>query len=63
MSAPDQFNHNGHSVEIVPPEEEHLKGNFLQIKIDGILHQNVLYSSLPVAVEAAKNLIDEKRGD
>jgi hypothetical protein len=63
MSAPEQFAYHGHHVEIVPPDEEHLVGNFWQIKIDGVLQQNVLYSSVPVAVESARKLIDEEQGE
>jgi hypothetical protein len=60
MSASEQFAYLGHHVEIVPPDEEHLVGIFWQIKIDGVLQRNVLYGSVPVAIESAKKLIGEK---
>jgi hypothetical protein len=63
MSAPDQFAYNGHHVEIVPPDEEHLKGNFWQIQIDGVLQRNVLYSSLTAATDGARKLIDREIGE
>jgi hypothetical protein len=56
---PSQFAYNGHHIEIVQPDEEHLKGNFWQIKIDGALQPNVLYSSPQVAADAARQLIDQ----
>jgi hypothetical protein len=36
MTAPVQFVYNGHRVEIVPPDSEHVIGYFWQIKIDGV---------------------------
>ena len=45
MTRPVDFTYNGHRVEIVPPDTEHLIGNFWQIKIDGVLRGNYLFSS------------------
>ena len=33
------------SLEIVPPDTEHLIGNFWQIKVDGVLKRDLLFSS------------------
>jgi hypothetical protein len=60
MTAPTQFTHNGHRVEIVLPDTRHLIGNFWQIKIDGVLDS--LFSSLRVAADQAKKLIDQEQG-
>jgi hypothetical protein len=60
MSASEQFAYLGHQVEIVSPDEEHLVGIFWQIKIDGELQRNVLYGTVPVAIESAKKLIGEE---
>jgi len=60
MIASEQFAYLGHHVEIVPPDKEHLVGIFWQIKIDGVLERNVLYDSVPVAIESAHKLIGEK---
>jgi hypothetical protein len=35
----------GHQVEIVPPDTARLIGNYWQIKIDGVLQHNFLFSS------------------
>jgi hypothetical protein len=59
MTAITQFTHNGHRVEIVSPDREHLVGNFWQIKIDGVLQRNVLYSSACGAADQARILIDQ----
>jgi hypothetical protein len=56
-----EFTYNGHKVEIVPPDTEHLIGNFWQIKIDGVLQHDLLFSSLRVAADQAKKLIDQER--
>jgi hypothetical protein len=42
MTAPAQFTHNGHRVEIVPPDTAHLIGKYWQIKIDGVLQRDLL---------------------
>jgi hypothetical protein len=60
MTAPAQFTHNGHRVEIVPPDTAHLIGNYWQIKIDGVLQRDLLFSSLRVAADQAKKLIDRQ---
>ena len=62
MTAPTQFTHNGHRVEIVPPDTRHLIGNYWQIKIDGVLQRDSLFSSLRVAADRARELIDHARG-
>ena len=62
MTAPTQFTHNGHRVEIVPPDTSHLIGNYWQIKIDGVLQRDSLFSSLRAAADQAKKLIDQERG-
>jgi hypothetical protein len=62
MTATTQFTHNGHRVEIVPPDTRHLIGNYWQIKIDGVLQRDSLFSSLRVAADRAKELIDHARG-
>ena len=41
MTPPAEFTYNGHKVEIVPPNTEHLIGNFWQIKIDGVIRGNI----------------------
>jgi hypothetical protein len=45
MISPSQFTYDGHQVEIVPPDTVHLIGNFWQIKIDGVLQHEFLFSS------------------
>jgi hypothetical protein len=60
MIAPTQFTHNGHRVEIVPPDTAHLVGNYWQIKIDGVLQRDLLFGSLRVAADQAKTLIDKQ---
>lgn len=62
MVAPAQFTHHGHLVEIVPPDATHFIGNFWQIKIDGVLQRNLLFSSSRVAADQARKLIDQERG-
>ena len=59
MTALAQLTHNGHRIEIVPPDTTHLIGNFWQIKIDGVLQRDLLFSSLRVAADQAKKLIDQ----
>jgi hypothetical protein len=59
MTAPTQFTHNGHRVEIVPPVTARLLGIYWQVKIDGLLKRNSLFSSPRVAADGAKNLIDQ----
>ena len=60
MTAPAQFTHNGHRVEIVPPHTAHLIGNYWQIKIDGVLQRHLLFSSLRAAADQAKKRIDKQ---
>jgi hypothetical protein len=52
----------GRRVEIFPPDTRHLIGNFWQIKIDGVLQRELLFSSLRRAAERAKELIDQEQG-
>jgi hypothetical protein len=61
MSPPSQFSYKGHRVEIVPPDTEHLIGNYWQIKIDGVLQPELLFSSFRVAIDRATELIDQER--
>ena len=53
-----EFTYNGHRVEMVPPDTAHLIGNYWQIKIDGVIRGNFLFSSARMAAEEAKKLID-----
>ena len=64
MTAPAQFTYRGRRVEIVPPDTRHLIGKYWQIKIDGVLQRELLFSSLRVAVAAdrATELIDQEQG-
>jgi hypothetical protein len=55
---PAEFTYNGHQVEIVPPDTAHLIGNYWQIKIDGVIRGNFLFSSARMAADKAKKLID-----
>jgi hypothetical protein len=61
MISPAQFTHNGHRVEIVPPDTMHLIGNFWQINVDGVLQRDLLFSSLRMAADQARKLIDQGR--
>jgi hypothetical protein len=40
----------------------HRRGNYWQIKIDGVLQRDLLFSSLRAAGDQAKKLIDQERG-
>jgi hypothetical protein len=60
MTSPSQFTYQGYLVEIVPPDTVHLIGNFWQIRIDGALQRNLLFSSSRVAADRAKELIDRQ---
>jgi hypothetical protein len=62
MTAPAEFTYKGRRVEIVPPDTRHLIGNYWQIKIDGVLRRDLLFSSLRVAAQRATELIDKERG-
>jgi hypothetical protein len=61
MTAPAQFTYKGRRVEIVPPDTTHLIGNYWQIKIDGVLKRDLLFSSSRVAADRAQELIDQER--
>jgi hypothetical protein len=61
MTPPTQFTYKDRQVEIVPPDTRRLIGNYWQIKIDGILQAQLLFSSLRVAVDRAVELIDQER--
>jgi hypothetical protein len=58
MAPPAEFTYNGHRVEIVPPDTARFPGNHWQIKIDGVLRGNYLFSSAQAAAEQAQKLID-----
>jgi hypothetical protein len=58
MTPPAAFNYNGHQVEIVSPDTARLIGNYWQIKIDGVLRGDYLFSSARAAAEQAQKLID-----
>ena len=57
-----QFIHDGRQVEIVPADTIHLIGNYWQIKIDGVLQRDLLFSSFRAAADRATELIDQERG-
>jgi hypothetical protein len=59
MIAPAQFAYKGRRVEIVPPDTQHLIGNYCQIKIDSVLKHYLLFSSLRKAADRARKLIDQ----
>jgi hypothetical protein len=61
MTPPSQFTYKGHRVEIVPPDTQRLIGTYWQIKIDGVLKTDLLFSSSRVAANRATKLIDEGR--
>jgi hypothetical protein len=60
MTPPAEFTYtyNGHRVEILPPDKEHLIGNYWQVRIDGVIRGNYVFISARVAAEEAKKLID-----
>jgi hypothetical protein len=58
MTPPAEFPYNGHQVEILPPDTEHLIGKYWQIKIDGVIRGNFLFSSTRTAADEAIKLID-----
>jgi hypothetical protein len=60
MNPPAEFTHNGHQVEIVPPDTDHLIGKYWQIKIDGILQRDFLFGSSRMAADQAEKLIDRQ---
>jgi hypothetical protein len=61
MTAPAQFTYKDHRVEVVPPDTRRLIAYYWQIKIDGCLKSELLFSSLRVAADRAKELIDQER--
>jgi hypothetical protein len=61
MTPPARFTYKGHQVEIVPPDTRRLIGNYWQIKIDGVLQRDLLFSSYGAAVDRATELIDQER--
>jgi hypothetical protein len=61
MTPPARFTYKGHRVEIVPPDTQRLIGNYWQIKIDGFLKRDLLFSSARVAAQRAAELIDQER--
>ena len=60
MTAPAQFTYKDHRVEILPPDSRRLIGNYWQIKLDGVLQRDLLFSSLRVAADQAKKRIDKQ---
>ena len=60
MTAPAQFTHNGHRVEILPPDTDRFMSNYWQIKIDGILQRDLLFGSSRMAADQAKRMIDRR---
>ena len=58
MTASTEFSYGGHRVEIVSPDTAHLIGNYWQIKIDGVLRGNYLFSTGRAAADEAQKLID-----
>jgi len=60
MTPSGKFTYIGHQVEIVPPDTARLIGNYWQIKIDGVLQRDLLFTSLRVAADQAKKLIDRQ---
>jgi hypothetical protein len=61
MTPPARFTYKGHQVEIVPPDTKRLIGNYWQIKIDGVLKRDLLFSSSRAAADRARELIDQGR--
>jgi hypothetical protein len=61
MTAPAAFTYKDHQVEIVPPDTRRLVGHYWQIRIDGVLQGELLFSSLRSAADRAKELIDQER--
>jgi hypothetical protein len=62
VTALAQFPYKGRRVEIVPPDTRHLMGNLWQIKIDAVLQRDLWFSSLRVAADLVKELIEHARG-
>jgi hypothetical protein len=60
MTPPSRFTYKGRQVEIVPPDTGHLIGNYWQIKIDGVLQGDLLFSSARMATNEAAALIDRQ---
>jgi hypothetical protein len=58
ITPPTKVTYNGHRIDIVQPDADHFIASYWQIKIDGILRGNLLFSSARRAVEQAKRLID-----
>ena len=56
MNPPAEFTHNGHHVEIVPPDTDHLIGKYWQIKIDDILQQDLLFCSARMAADPSEKI-------
>jgi hypothetical protein len=53
-----EFSYSGRRVEIVSPATAHLIGNYWQIKIDGVLRGNYVFSTAREAADEARKLID-----
>jgi hypothetical protein len=55
MTASFRFTYKGRKIEIVPPDTRRLIGSYWQIKIDGVLQRDLLFSSLRVAANMQKD--------
>jgi hypothetical protein len=55
---PSTFTYSDRRVEIVSPDTAHLIGNYWQIKIDGVLRGNYVFSTAREAADEARKLID-----
>jgi hypothetical protein len=58
---PDQFTYKDRRVEILPPDTQRLIGKYWQIKIDGFLKTDLLFSSSRVAADRTEDLIDQEQ--
>jgi len=53
-----EFTYSGRRVDIVSPYTAHLIGNYWQIKIDGVLRGNYVFTSVRAAADETRKLID-----
>jgi hypothetical protein len=60
MTPPSRFTYKGRQVEIVPPDTRRLKGNYWQIKINGVLQRDFLFNSARMAANEATTLINRQ---
>lgn len=54
-----EFTYSGRRVEIVSPDTAQLIGHYWQIKIDGVLRGNYVFSTAREAADHAQKLIDQ----